>query len=376
MASTNFTRLTSEQKTVWSRDVWTTARNMSFASRYMGSGETAMIQRITELTASERGARAVITLVPDLVNDGIAGDNTLEGNEEEIKAHDQVIQIDHLRHANRSEGTMAEQKTVVNFREQSRRVLAYWLGDRVDQMAFLTLAGVAYTNATNGPARTNTGQLGALSFAADVTAPTANRYRNWDASANAFVAGNTATLQVGDTPSYEMIVRLKALMKEKYIKPIRGEGSNELYHCFVHPNAMAELKLDSDFLTNVRQGMPRAKENELFKGTAAFNSVFVDGLAIHEHRHVYNTLGLTSGTDKWGAANTVDGCAMVVCGAQAMGFADIGTGSWVEKEFDYDDKPGIKYGKIFGMKKPVFESIYETPAADADFGVLRLNVAM
>jgi hypothetical protein len=173
-----------------------------------------------------------------------------------------------------------------------------------------------------------------------------------------------------------MIVRLKALMKEKYIKPIRGEGSNELYHCFVHPNAMAELKLDSDFLTNVRQGMPRAMENELFKGTAAFNSVFVDGLAIHEHRHVYNTLGLTSGTDKWGAANTVDGCAMVVCGAQAMGFADIGTGSWVEKEFDYDDKPGIKYGKIFGMKKPVFESIYETPAADADFGVLRLNVAM
>ena len=66
---------------------------------------------------------------------------------------------------------------------------------------------------------------------------------------------------------------------------------------------------------------------------------------------------------------------MLACGAQALAFADIGPGSWVEKEFDYNDKPGIKYGKIFGMKKPVFPSIYESdPNAGEDFGVVRINV--
>jgi N4-gp56 family major capsid protein len=378
MTSTNFTRLTDEEKTVWSRDVWTAARNMTFVNRFMGAGEDAMIQRITELTQNERGARAVITMVPDLVGDGVVGNNTLEGNEEEVKAHDQVVQIDQLRAANRSEGAMAEQRSIVNFREQSRRVLAYWLSDRIDQMAFLALTGVAFTQRTDGPARTNNSQLADLTFAADVVAPSTNRHFNWDqTTTQSFIAGNTATVVATDVPSYEMIVQLKALLKEHYIKPIRGEGDNEMYHVFMSPAAVARLKLDSDFLTNVRQGMPRAADNPLFKGTAAFNSIWVDGLMIHEHRHVFNTRGLTSGTDKWGSGSDVEGCAVLACGAQALGFADIGIGTWVEKEFDYDDKPGIKFGKILGMLKPQFPSIYETnQTQDEDFGVIRINVAV
>jgi hypothetical protein len=123
--------------------------------------------------------------------------------------------------------------------------------------------------------------------------------------------------------------------------------------------------------------MPRAADNPLFKGTAAFNSIWVDGLMIHEHRHVFNTRGLTSGADKWGSGSDVEGCAVLACGAQALGFADIGIGTWVEKEFDYDDKPGIKFGKILGMLKPQFPSIYETnQTQDEDFGVIRINVAV
>jgi len=378
MTSTNFTRLTSEEKTVWSRDVWTTARNQAFLNRFMGSGEDSMIQRITELTANERGARAVITMVPDLVGDGTAGDNTLEGNEEEVKAHDKVIQIDHLRHANKSEGTMAEQKTVVNFREQSKRVLAYWLADRMDQMAFLTLSGVAYTQRTDGPARTNNSQLPDLAFASDVLAPSANRHFNWDETTNqVFVAGDTATVVATDYPSYQMLVNLKALLKERYIKPIRDEGGNEFFHIFMSPAAVARLKLDNNFILNQRHAGVRGPGNDLTKGTSMWDAIMVDGLMIHEHRHVFNTRGLISGTDKWGASQNVEGCAVLACGAQAMGFADIGAGSWVEKEFDYNDKPGIKYGKILGMLKPQFPSIYETNTTqDEDFGVVRINVAV
>ena len=129
---TNFSNLTTEQKTVWSRDMWKQARNLSFTNKFLGSDANSMIQHITELKKSEKGARAVITLLTDLEGDGVAGDRTLEGNEESLKSFDQVIRIDQLRHANRHEGRMAEQKSIVTFRKDSRDTLAYWLSDRME----------------------------------------------------------------------------------------------------------------------------------------------------------------------------------------------------------------------------------------------------
>ena len=70
MALTNFAALTDEQKTIWAREVWKHARNMSFVNKFAGTGSNAMIQRITELKKDEKGARAVMTLVLDLEGDG------------------------------------------------------------------------------------------------------------------------------------------------------------------------------------------------------------------------------------------------------------------------------------------------------------------
>ena len=50
MALTNFTELTTEQKKVWSRDVWKVARNNSFVMRFAGTDINSPIQRIKELT--------------------------------------------------------------------------------------------------------------------------------------------------------------------------------------------------------------------------------------------------------------------------------------------------------------------------------------
>ena len=84
MAVTNFSLLTAEQKTVWSMDLWKQARNMSFVNKFLGKGPNSLIQHITELKKSEKGARAVITLLADLTGDGVAGDRQLEGNEEAL----------------------------------------------------------------------------------------------------------------------------------------------------------------------------------------------------------------------------------------------------------------------------------------------------
>tara|TARA_B100000073_G_scaffold347905_1_gene363914 strand:+ start:2898 stop:4046 length:1149 start_codon:yes stop_codon:yes gene_type:complete len=381
MANTNFSALTSEQLTIWSRDFWRVARNMSFINQFAGSGPNAMVQRISELTQSEKGARAVITLLADMTGDGIVGDNTLEGNEEALRAYDIVVQLDQLRFANRLAGRLADQKSVVNFREHSRDALAYAMADRIDQLAFLTMAGVSYGVKNNGALRSTLGSgqnLSDLAFSGDVTAPTTNRHRRWDAGTGGIVAGDVTATVAADTLNYKAIVQLKAYAKDNYIRGMRGAGNEEVYHLFVSPQVMADLKLDSDFLANVRNAGVRGPGNELFSGSS---SLMVDGIMVHEFRHVFNTSGATSGASgnagsngyKWGANADIDGSACLFVGAQGLAMADIGLPEIVEDTFDYGNQNGISIGKIFGFKKPVYHS--DVSGQAEDFGIVRLDVA-
>lgn len=370
MSTTNFTRLTTEQKEVWSRDLWKQARNLSFTNKFLGEGPNSCIQHITDLTKSERGAKAVMTLVTDLEGDGVAGDRALKGNEEAIKAFDKVIQIDQLRNANKTEGRMAEQRSIVKFREVSRDVLAYWLADRVDQLAFLTLSGVAYSNKNTGIARVGS-DLASLTFASDVAAPTSARVLRWDGTNKVLtVNGANSSITAADTPTYNMLVQLKAYAKNSYVRGIR-EGGEETYHVFLSPLAMAKLKLDPDYIANVRLAMERSSKNPLFTGDV----VKMDGLYLHEFRHVYNTSQAASGA-KWGAGQLIDGCQILFLGAQAMGMADIGTPEWVEVDDDYENQKGISVSKMFGFLKPTFYTQYgASPQTTQDFGAISVYVA-
>jgi N4-gp56 family major capsid protein len=368
MSLTNFALLTAEQKTVWSMDLWKQARNMSFVNRFLGKGPNSLIQHITELKKSEKGARAVITLLADLVGDGVAGDRTLEGNEESMQTFDQVIRIDQLRHANRHEGKMADQKSVIEFRGNSRDVLAYWLSDRIDQLAFQTLGGVSYANKPNGAVRAGS-DLPFLEFAADVAAPTANRRMRWDATNKVLIANAASNAVVAtDYPTWQMFVQLKAYAKDHYIRGVKETGGQETYHAFLTPQAMAKLKMDNDYMLNLRHSQERGDKNELFTGS----SVKIDGIYLHEFRHVPN---VAQAVTKYGAGGTINGCQVLFCGAQALGMADIGAPEWNEKGFDYDNQQGISVGKILGFLKPKFGSIYETGTSVEDFGVINCYVA-
>jgi hypothetical protein len=106
MALTNFGTLTGDQLQTWSRDFWKVARNQSFINQFAGTGSNAMVQRVTELTKNQKGTKANITLLADMTSDGITGDNTLEGNEEALRAYDITIELDQLRFANRIAGRL------------------------------------------------------------------------------------------------------------------------------------------------------------------------------------------------------------------------------------------------------------------------------
>jgi N4-gp56 family major capsid protein len=368
---TNFGLLTSNQKTIWAMDLWKQARNLSFVNKFLGSDANAIVHHITELKKDEKGTRAVITLISDLTGDGVAGDRRLEGNEEGMQTFEQVIRIDQIRNANRLEGRMADQKSIVNFRQNSRNLLAYWLSDRIDQMAFLTMGGVSYTKKPNGATRVGS-DLQYLEFAADVTAPSANRRLRWDGTNKLLVAsGASSAVTAADTPSWELFVQLKAYAKDRYIRGTRVDGGDEVYHAFLCPQAMAKLKLDPTYMLNLRHSMQTDVNKKLFSGGGG---VMIDGIVFHEFRHVPNTLGAGSGS-KYGSGGTQEGSQIIFAGAQALGMADIGNPEWVEKTFDFDNQPAISVGKILGFLKPQFASIYENLSTE-DFGVINVYSAM
>ena len=366
MALTNFAALTSEQKMMWSRDLWKQARDMTFINKFMGNSD-AVIQRITELTRTEKGEKVIMFLLADLIDDGVVGDNERENNEEEMKTYDDEIHIDLISHGVRQKGKLAEQKTVVSFRENAKERLAFWLANRMDQLAFLTLSGIAYSQRNDGSARTS-GAFSTLAFAQDVVAPTTNRIRRWDGLNKTLTTSGNNTLLATDVLTYQAFVQINAFAKTQYIKPLMANGK-EYYVVFLRPEALAQLKQDPQFQLAVVTGIERGKDNPYFTG----GIVTVDGLILHEHRLVYNTKGAASGS-KWGASGTQDGARMLVCGAQALGFADLGAPEWSEKWFNYDSSPGINIDKMFGFLKPQFYSIYSKTVED--FGVLCIDHAI
>lgn len=358
---TNFAALSAAQKKVWSREVWEAARDQMFINKFLGTGEQAMIQRVTELTKTEKGDQCIIQLVADLVEDGVIGDNEREGNEEAMQNYAQTISIDLISHGVRNKGKLSDQKTVVDFRKYARNRLAYWLANRMDQLAFLTLSGVSYAYKNNGASRVASPFPG-LSFAADVSAPTSKRGLMWDGTALA--ASNTASIASTFVPSYKMIVDAVAYAKEHYVRPLTA-GGKQYYVMLVAPGTLGALKKDADYQRAVvNLALKDGQSSPWFTG----GTVTIDGVVIHEHNLVYTTKGTST---KWGSGNAINGTRTLLCGAQALAMADLGTPEWDEKQFQYGSQQGVNVDKMFGFLKPKFYSIYD--GSTEDFGVVTID---
>ena len=363
--ATDFGALSAARKKLWAADIWEAGRDASFwnMNGFIGDGAGSVIQRITQLTQTERGNEVSMQLVADLLGDGVVGDNRLEDNEEAMFNAAISLKIDQLRHGVRSAGAMSEQATIIRFRSQAKEKLGFWFGDKVDELLFLTAAGRAYSLKLDGSTRA-TSQLPSLKFAADVAAVSTNRIDYTG------VATSEATLTTSDTMTWNAIVTVQSMAKRKRMKPIRSGGRE--YYCLVMSTEQArDLKKDSTYQQNVGRAAERGANNPLFKGAFAI----VDGVILYEHNKVYTTLGKTSGVDKWGSGNTVDGAQAMLLGAQAMGFAQLFDTKYMESDnTDYGNRPGIAVGRLIGMLKPPSPSPVDAPATE-DLRIFTLKTA-
>lgn len=374
MATTNFASLTTEELKLWSMDTWAVARKRSFWEQFTGTDENAALQRITEFKSDRKGAKAVITLVPDLAGNGVIADQQLTGNEEAMVAYDWVFQVDQQRNGVKLAGKMADQKSIVDFRKKARNALGYWLADMRDRLITLKLSGVAFNKRLDGTTITFNGAPDTLTNLAFATAVAPSSKRKLYLGASSAITDGLGTDASAGTLrdfTYDDIVKLQAIAKTRGIKPCRGAGGMEAYHLVMHPSQLARLKLDSNFIANVRHAGVRGDKNSLFQGTP--NSILVDGVMIHETLYCYNTLGAASGS-RMGATGVDHGARALLLGAQAGAIGDIGDMDWQESDVnDYGNQPGIGIAKIWGVDKPQFKGSWDDSANLQDFGVITID---
>lgn len=368
MGSNDFAAQHPERKLAWARTTWKSMRDKMFIKNICGVGENQPIHKITELTPTEFGDRCIIRLIGELEEDGQVGDGPREGYEEGLGESSQIITIDLLNHGIKEKGKMTEQRSATKTREVARDRLAYWLANRADQLAILTLSGIGYEYNLDGTLRGNNSKLKNLAFAADVTAPSTKRCLTWNGS-NLLGAGDsgfgTGAITSSYVPKYKMVVDAGAYMRTHRIKPLMS-GGKEYYLMLVHPLTYATLKMDDKFQNALVNAGQRGDSNPWFTGA----DVTVDGMIIKQHNLIFNTLGAASGS-KWGAAGAVNGTRTLVLGAQALGMADLNVGDWVEKLFEYDSQWGINVDKMFGFLKPKFYSQYDQ--GTEDFAVVTID---
>lgn len=357
------------QKKAWSLQVSKQGRDDNFfmSNGFMGSNtmDTAKpIQKVTELTQTERGTEAVLPLVTDLSGSGVVGDNQLEGNEEALLADAQTIRIDQLRNGVRSKGKMAEQATVLRFRAQAKDALAFWLADLLDELMFLTAAGRAFSLKTDGSSRGTT-QLTQLKFASDVVAASTNRL------IFAGSATSEATLTAADTFVWDLVTQAKAFAKRKRIRPIRA-GGKSYYILVMSTEQCRDLEKSADYKSLQAQAMPRGVDNPLFSNAKKI----INEVVLYDHQKVFNTLGLSSGS-RWGSGSTIHGAQAMLMGAQALGYAQLSDGSPGFEESDntdYKNRPAIGIHRIIGMLKPQYKSKYDSNGRE-DYGLVTIKTA-
>lgn len=314
----------------WSRDLMKEALKRTHALQFMGTGSDTICTIKTELN-KDAGDQVRIGIRLQLNGAGIAGDDTLEGNEEALETRHMDVTINQLRHAVRSNGKMSEQRVPFSVRREARDGLADWWADRYDTWFFNQLAGASHVTDVR-----YTGMQPAVSP---------------DADHHIFAGHNSeASISTTNVFTLELIDYAVEIAKtaKHVIRPVRVGGKEYLVG-FLHPYQVTDLRRN----TNPGQWMDIQKA-AMAGGDVRNNPIFTGALG------VYNNVILHESTRLPTAPGRDNVRRAVICGAQAlvMGYGrghGKNTYSWKEELFDYGNQLGVAAGCICGMVKTRFD---------------------
>ncbi|WP_273788714.1 MULTISPECIES: N4-gp56 family major capsid protein [Bartonella] len=330
----------------------------------MGQDSNSIIQVKTE-TQKGKGDCVTFSLRAQLSGRGVSEGETLEGNEEALQFLHDKLYINELYHGTRiaNEGTIDNQRTLFNLREEAKNSLSDWYADRLSLMFFVHACG--YTaNRLNFE-----GELVDLDplfwgFNAPL-APSSKRIVRPEAKTK----DEELTEKAKHSFNLKLIdeaVQCAKLANPK-IRPVRVNGES-VYVLYLHPIQVTQLR------TNTETGQWLDIQKAAYTGSRSKNPIFdgslgmYNGVILRESEHVTNGVKSTDSTRLAGVRRAV------LLGAQsvvmAFGKSYGKTRYKIEEEtFDYKREYGFGVHTIMGMKKTRFQMPGRAQGAQ-DFGTI------
>jgi N4-gp56 family major capsid protein len=342
MAVTAFGTNDAQTVKIWSSLTLREALKATRFAQLMGTGKSAVIQRLVDLEKSA-GDQIKYDLLMQMTGAGVTGDNRMRDNEEALVYYQDTVNIDQLRNAHAFR-RMSQQRTLHDMRMDAKANLADWFSGTFDSYMFRCLCGD--TTLTHGQT---------------ATAPTTNHIiYSGDATSQATI-GNNDQFTLADID----YAKEKAKTLTPPLRPTMVNGS-EMYVVVLHPYSITDLRLDVansayvDWPSIQMMAQQRGKDNPIFTGANGIynNCIILESTRIYTpaanvRRNLF--LGAQAGVFAMGGA--YDSIEKTRVGKDNLM-------SWYEEVDDYGNEKGISVGSIFGINKSVFNS--------ADYGLITL----
>lgn len=368
----------------WRKRVWHDYQRDLLFSEYMGNTDAAVIHRVNEL--KDEGEEIIIPIQALPGAGGVGGDQTLVGNEHNLKQYGWPLRIDWWRDAillNKKQ----MRRSVTDQMEEVRPALTQLAANRLRDdiiRGFHNTGGEGIaqgTPTTADPAVSLTNINGVYYRVASTSQKNTWHTNNIDrvqygALKSNYVANDHAASlanvdATNDKFTAAFLKRLKRIAKSATpkIHPITIEGGREYYVVFAGSRAFRDFSSDAEVVAANKDARARGVDsNPIFQdGDLIFNGVVVREIP------EMDTLALIPGA----GASSIDVAPVWLCGRQAMGYAIGQLPQPTErKEDDYGFVKGRGIETIYGIGKTQFKNRNVSESAGLkDWGVVTGFVA-
>lgn len=300
----------------WRNEWWAIPRTESFFfdNGLVGPDPQNDIIVLFDDLEKDQGDQITFGQVRELSGQGVSGDNTLEGNEEEPEVFDDAVTLNQKRNAVRDGGKLSSQMPAdKRIRMWAKDLLGRWLAAMIDQDIYDAVAS----------------SLTKVIYGGDAT--------------------STATIESGDYMTLNLVAQAVTYSKKSTPKIIgKSMGGGKRSHVLVmSPDQSYDVQQrDGQWAQAQREAMQRGKDNPVFGKTLG---VWKDCM-MYDHERV--PLATT-----WGAGANLNGATALFMGVSSAAIAFSQRKMSNEKTFDYGNKLGIMVGAIYGVTKAVFNSL-------------------
>lgn len=362
------------RKTLWSKEIWSQSMYQSALGHFLKSD---IVYRPKEFASKGvRGQSLVYTYVGKLLQPGLGAGSTMAGNEEALNIGSFSMQVDVMRLAVKNpndEDTIEALQVDFNFTNETKRLLADAVAEKLDYSVFNQLAGVNYTSVTLGGitySTSGTGYSNITNVFGQNTIVAASTDR-------IIRAGNVANDQ-SLTSSNKMTLSLVDAARELLMNSNQQVGylsNGMLGELWISAEQEYDLRQDTDSpvtwynnaLAKAAGGDASELEGPKFYKNRILPVGTYGGVEIYVHPRV--AYGINSSTSA--AITTVRRAVLVgknalsYASTKGLGYADDGDVPFTfhERLEDYDYWKGIEARTIYGVKK-------NTPSIGSDVGVV------